>query len=390
MTTTEAMAGTLVMSDGTIVEGKGAGAPGVAIGELVFQTGMVGYQEALTDPSYTGQLLIFTYPLVGNYGVSPASSQSSRIAPRGAIVRDLMSSAGHRNSSGHLDEMFCAQGVPLLTGVDTRSLTRKVRTHGVVPAALAVGHPGELPTAAELTSLALSLNYDATDFVAECTTPHVVWYPPARPNAPRIALIDYGAKSAILNQLVRSGAGVWLVPASAAAEELLALQPDGVLLSNGPGDPARLDYAVDTLRTLITCLPLSTPIFGICLGHQLLAIAAGARTTKMRFGHRGINQPVLEVHTGRVYITTQNHGYMVDSASVPPDYRVTHTNLNDQTVEGIAHNCRPIWGVQWHPEAHPGPRDTRGFIDQFLEHSGSVPEEQRQLIDYGIRITNGL
>lgn len=374
----EDFAGILVMSDGTVVEGRGAGAPGVAVGELVFQTGMVGYQEALTDPSYAGQILIFTYPLVGNYGVSPSANQSTRIHPTGVIVRELMPSAGHRNSNAHLDQMFRTQGVPVLTDVDTRFLTRQVRTHGVVPAALAVGPEGQLPTIEELRSLALALNYDATDFVAECSTANIVWHPPPRPDAPRIALLDYGAKSAILSQLLSAGAGVWLVPATSGAEEVLALRPDGILLSNGPGDPARLDYAVTTVRGLLECSPVETPIFGICLGHQLLALAARASTTKMRFGHRGINQPVLETDTGRVSITTQNHGYMVDPQSLPPEYRVTHINLNDQTVEGIAHVSKPVSGVQWHPEAHPGPSDTRHLIDQFLERSSRITNYQLQ------------
>jgi carbamoyl-phosphate synthase small subunit len=364
MHATESMVGVLVMSDGTLVEGGGAGAPGVAVGELVFQTGMVGYQEALTDPSYAGQLLIFTYPLVGNYGAGPLSSQSAHIHPRGVVMRDLMESAGHRNSDDSLDAMLRLHGIPALVGVDTRYLTRQVRTHGVVPAAIAAMPAGDMPPVAELLALARSLNYDSIDFVAECSTPTLVWDPPASPDAPRIALVDYGAKAAMHDHLLKHGAGVWTVPAGMSADEILALRPDGVLLSNGPGDPARLDYAVETVRGLVDSG--SVPIFGICLGHQLLALAAGARTTKMRFGHRGINQPVIEIDTGRVSITTQNHGYTVDPDSVPDDYRITHTNLNDGSVEGIAHSTRPVWGVQWHPEAHPGPTDTLGIIDRFL------------------------
>jgi carbamoyl-phosphate synthase small subunit len=356
--------GLLVTADGTVVRGTGVGAPGTAVGELVFQTGMVGYQEALTDPSYAGQMLIFTYPLVGNYGVSPTTNQSARIHPRGVIVRDLMPSAGHRGATGDLDSMLCEQGVPGLAGVDTRLLTRRVRTQGVVPAALAVGTLEQIPSEEELLSLAASLDYDNIDFVAECSTPELVWYPSANPETPRVALIDYGAKKGILSRLLDRGVGVWLVPASMRADEVLALQPDGVLLSNGPGDPAHLDYAVDTVRELVEHGRM--PVFGICLGHQLLALAVGGSTSKMRFGHRGINQPVLEIETGRVAITTQNHGYMVDAGSLPPDYRVTHTNLNDGTVEGIAHVERPIWAVQWHPEAYPGPTDTTGLIDRFL------------------------
>jgi carbamoyl-phosphate synthase small subunit len=360
----DTLSGLLVMSDGTAVRGLGGGAPGVAVGELVFQTGMVGYQEALTDPSYAGQILIFTYPLVGNYGVGGPANQSRRIHPRGVVTHELMASSGHRSSSDHLDAMLREQGAPALYGVDTRMLTRKVRMHGVIPAALAVAPEAQLPTVGELQSLAASLHYDSVDYVVECSTPQTVWHPPANPGSPRVVLVDYGAKQAILDYLLEGGAGVWRVPATATAEEILSLQPDGVLLSNGPGDPSRLDYAVNTVRGLLD--NGTVPIFGICLGHQLLALAAGGRTSKMRFGHRGINQPVLEVATGRVSITTQNHGYMVEPGSIPADYAVTHTNLNDGSIEGIAHVSRPIWGVQWHPEAHPGPMDTRQLFDRFL------------------------
>jgi carbamoyl-phosphate synthase small subunit len=361
---TEKMAGLLVLADGTVIKGIGGGAAGVVTGELVFQTGMVGYQEALTDPSYAGQILIFTYPLVGNYGAGPALSQSARIHARGTIVRDLMPSSGHRDTSESLDYMLREQGVPALSGVDTRLLTRKVRTHGVVPATLAAGPEDELPSVEHLREMAASLDYDAQDFVVECSTPTPVWHPPARPGAPCVALIDYGAKQAMLEHLLQSGAGVWLLPATMTASAVLELQPDAVLLSNGPGDPSRLDYAVSTVRGLLDHGDL--PIFGICLGHQLLALAAGGRTVKMRFGHRGVNQPVIDTTTGRLSVTTQNHGYMVDPDSIPPGYVVTHTNLNDGTVEGIANVSRPVWGVQWHPEAHPGPYDSLSMIDRLL------------------------
>jgi carbamoyl-phosphate synthase small subunit len=360
----ERLEGLLVLADGTVVHGEGRGSPGVISGELVFQTGMVGYQEALTDPSYAGQLLIFTYPLVGNYGAIQSASQSKRVHPRGVVVSDLAPSGGHRDAGGDLDSLLRAQGVPVLSGVDTRFLVRRVRTHGVVPAALATGLPGQLPSVDELRRLALELNYDQTDFVAECSTPTLLWHPPATPEGPRIALVDYGAKQGIVARLRERGAGVWLVPATMRADDVMALQPDGVLLSNGPGDPARLDYAVETVRGLVD--RSGVPVFGICLGHQLLALAAGAHTSKMRFGHRGINQPVLETSTGRVSITTQNHGYVVDPGSVPAGYRVTHTNLNDGTIEGIAHESRPVWGVQWHPEAYPGPSDSHALIGDFL------------------------
>lgn len=358
------MAGLLVMAGGTVVRGKGFGARGVVTGELVFQTGMVGYQEALTDPSYGGQMLIFTYPLVGNYGAGPLSNQSARIHVRGAIMRYMMESGGHRGAISDLDHMLREQGVPALAGVDTRYLTRRVREQGVVPAALAVAPEAELPSVEELRALAEKLDYDSIDFVAECSTPDLVWHPPATPGGARIALIDYGAKTAMAERLRHLGAGVWIVPAQMGAKEILDLQPDGIMLSNGPGDPLRLDYAVKTVRGLVE--HGDKPVFGICLGHQLLGLAAGARTTKMKFGHRGVNQPVLDTATGRVSVTTQNHGYTVDPGSVPVDYRVTHTNLNDSSVEGIAHRERLVWGVQWHPEAHPGPTDTQGMIDRFV------------------------
>jgi carbamoyl-phosphate synthase small subunit len=364
----DTLSGLLVMPDGTAVRGAGGGAPGLAVGELVFQTGMVGYQEALTDPSYAGQVLIFTYPLVGNYGVGDLSNQSRRVYPRAVVAHELVRGSGHRSTTHDLSSMLREQGIPVLYGVDTRMLTRRVRTQGVIPAAVAVGPEAQLPAVEELRALAAALDYGQADFVAECTTPRLLWYPPASEGAPRVALVDYGSKRAILDHLRHLGAGVWLVPAGTSAAEIMALRPDGVLLSNGPGDPARLDYAVETVRDLLHCTSL--PIFGICLGHQLLALAAGGRTSKMRFGHRGINQPVLELATGRVSITTQNHGYMVDPDSIPAGYVVTHSNLNDGSVEGIAHVTSPVWGVQWHPEAHPGPSDTRQLFANFLRPMG--------------------
>ncbi len=359
----------LVAADGTVVRGRGAGAPGLVTGELVFQTGMTGYQEALTDPSYAGQILIFTYPLVGNYGAGPTADQSARIHVQAAIVRDLMPSGGHRDSNDDLDTLLRSQGIPAMSGVDTRSLVRKVRTHGVLPVALAVCLEAELPSEELLLSMARSLDYDSIDFVSECSATELAWHPPATPEGPRIALLDYGAKQSMLDRLLERGAGVWVVPAHMSADEISGLQPDGIFLANGPGDPARLDYAIDTVKDLVE--GSGVPIFGICLGHQLLALAAGGSTHKMRFGHRGANQPVLERDTGRLYLTTQNHGYVVDASSLPADHRVTHVNLNDDTVEGLAHMSLPVWGVQWHPEASPGPTDSYGLFDRFLAQVAS-------------------
>ena len=368
----------LVTADGTVIRGYGAGAPGVVTGELVFQTGMTGYQEALTDPSYAGQILIFTYPLVGNYGVGSGVDQSRRVHVQAAVLRELMPSAGHRDSQGDLDAMLRAQGVPVITGVDTRFLVRKVRSHGVLPAALAVGTEIDLPSEGEMLSLAQALDYDATDYVSECSTSELIWYAPTTPEGPRVALLDYGAKQGMIDHLQERGAGVLVLPVRTSADEVLDLQPDGVLLSNGPGDPAGLDYVVSTVRELVE--RATVPIFGICLGHQLLALAAGGQTHKMRFGHRGANQPVLEHGTNRLYLTTQNHGYVVDADSLPPEYRITHTNLNDGTVEALAHVMRRVWGVQWHPEAHPGPTDSHGMFDRFIAAIVDASEERRMRV----------
>lgn len=375
----------LVTADGTALRGTGAGAPGISVGELVFQTGMTGYQEALTDPSYAGQMLIFTYPLVGNYGVAMDASQSDRIHVTGTILRDLMTSAGHRDSHGGLDDMLRSQGVPAIAGIDTRFLVRKVRTHGVLPAALAVALPSDLPPVADLLTMAKALDYDAHDYVSECSTSQLEWHSAPHPDGPRIALLDYGAKQGMIDRLQERGAGVLVVPARMSASDVLALQPDGILLSNGPGDPARLDYVVDTVRQIVE--HSNVPVFGICLGHQLLALAAGGRTHKMRFGHRGANQPVLEHDTGRLYLTTQNHGYVVDEGSLSSDYKITHSNLNDNTVEGVAHVTRPVWGVQWHPEACPGPTDSHGMFDRFLDlvadassSAGALANRSREVV----------
>jgi carbamoyl-phosphate synthase small subunit len=352
----------LALADGTVMDGGGAGVAGVVSGELVFQTGMVGYQEALTDPSYAGQILMFSYPLIGNYGAA-ASACEGPVRARAAIVQELHESAGHYAADGHLHDFLTAQGVPTVTGVDTRALVRHIRTSGVMPAAVATApHPDDLPLAASLVAIANRAKV-STDLVAACTVTIPTWYPPTHLDRPTIALLDYGAKRSIVERLRRAGVGFWLLPAHTTAAQIRALHPDGVLLSNGPGDPAALDYAVATVRGLLAA---RLPIMGICLGHQVLARALGARTFKMTHGHRGINQPVLELASRRVLITTQNHGYSVDPTSLPGDVLVTHTNLNDATVEGIAHRYLPAWSVQWHPEAHPGPADSDALFDRFL------------------------
>lgn len=373
--TEQALYGRLVWADGTTWDGGGAGAPGVVTGELVFQTGMVGYQETLTDPSYAGQILVFTYPLIGNYGAGVGACESGRVQARAAVVHHLHESAGHYATDSALHSFLAEQGVPALTGVDTRALVRRIRAQGVMPAALAVAESqGALPSVADLQAQAQAADYSAVDHVAAATCAVPTWHPPAYPGAPTVALIDYGAKGSILARLRAGGAGVWVLPAHTSAAQIRALEPDAVLLSNGPGDPARLDYAVAAIRELVAAgMPSGPlPIMGICLGNQLLAQALGGRTFKMAYGHRGINQPVLDHGTGRVIVTTQNHGYAVDPASLPPSVQITHTNLNDGTVEGLAHRHLPVWGVQWHPEAHPGPADSDYLFDRLLARTLEV------------------
>lgn len=359
----------LALADGTVMDGGGAGREWIVSGELVFQTGMVGYQEALTDPSYAGQILIFTYPLIGNYGVV-ASASEGPVRARAAIIQQLHQSADQYTTGGQLRDFLAAQGLPTVTGVDTRALVRHIRAHGAMPAVVATAcHLDDLPPAANLVALANRAPICA-DLAASCSVSAPIWYPPARLDQPTIAVLDYGAKRSILERLCRAGVGVWMLPAHTSAAQILALQPDGVLLSNGPGDPGALDYAVATVRELLAA---RVPMMGICLGHQVLALALDARTFKMAHGHRGINQPVLELASRRVLITTQNHSYSVDPASLPDDVLVTHTNLNDGTVEGIAHRYLPAWSVQWHPEAHPGPADSDALFDRFLATISPFP-----------------
>jgi carbamoyl-phosphate synthase small subunit len=353
----------IALADGTVMDGKGAGVSGLVSGELVFQTGMVGYQEALTDPSYAGQILLFTYPLIGNYGVRETVSEG-RVHARAAVMQELMAAAGSLAGSEQFASFLGAEQVPTISGVDTRALVRRIRAQGVMGAAVSVAaHQMTLPTPLELLALARRPQ-PGSDLVTGATCAATMWYPPRQPDAPTVALLDLGAKRSMVERLRQSGMGVWALPATTTAAQILALRPAGVLLSNGPGDPAALDYAVATVRELTAA---RLPIMGICLGHQVLARALGAHTFKMSHGHRGINQPVLEIASGRVLITTQNHGYSVEPTSLPTAVVITHTNLNDGTVEGIAHRLLPVFSVQWHPEAHPGPADSDALFDRFLD-----------------------
>jgi carbamoyl-phosphate synthase small subunit len=367
----------LVLADGTVYQGDAFGAEvGSSVGEVVFTTAMTGYQEMLTDPSFAGQIMVPTYPLMGNYGISAEAVESRRVQVAGFVVRGWSDAPSHGLSSQNLDEYLASQGVAGLSGVDTRALTRKLRIHGVMMGVLTqAASPEEA-----LERLRSAPQYGATDLVAQVSTPEPygwgdspqAWSPQparmgaARNGAPRIVVTDYGVKYNIMRLLERRGCRVLAVPAQMPAEEILALNPDGVVLSPGPGDPALLEYAVRAARAVAE----RVPVLGICLGHQVVARAFGGRTYKLKFGHRGANHPVQELATGRVSITAQNHGYAVDAESLPPELEVTHRELNDGTVEGLRHRSLPVMTIQYHAEASPGPRDNEYFFDRILAMVG--------------------
>jgi carbamoyl-phosphate synthase small subunit len=353
---------TLLLADGTVFHGCGNGASGIVTGELVFTTAMTGYQEALTDPSYRGQILMFTYPLIGNYGVCAGRAQSGEIQARAAIVSTLSPAwPGHESLAGYL----ATHSVPAMSDVDTRALAQHIRSHGAMPAVLSVHQAGTGPDGAALDLALGSALYDEIDFISETTVAERQVH---GSGTRQIALIDCGNKLSVIDELLQRDATVTVLPAGTPAEAILALAPEGVVVSNGPGNPATATQVIETVRSLIGRVPL----FGICLGHQILALAAGASTFKLKFGHRGANHPVLDCETGRAFITTQNHGYAVDPASLPPDLTVSHCNLNDGTVEGLRHRTLPVRSVQFHPEGAPGPRDAGVLLDEWMELVGSV------------------
>ena len=346
----------LVLEDGTVMTGWSFGASTTAVGELVFSTSMTGYQEMLTDPSFAGQIVVPTYPLIGNYGISPRDAESANIRVAGFVVREHCQQPSHAGSVMTIDAYLRSEDVPGLWGIDTRALTRRLRTHGVMMGALG-------PTVKEATVLLKkAASYGETDLVSHVTTAHSYeWRKPPTRHRRKVLVSDYGVKYNILRLLEQRGCQVVTFPATASSEELLAQDPDGILLSPGPGDPELLDYAVETARGIVG----RVPVFGICLGNQVLARAFGGRTFKLKFGHRGANHPVKDLKSGRAYITAQNHGYSVDADSLPGDVEVTHISLNDGTVEGIRHRAMPVVAIQYHSEASPGPRDNEYIFDSF-------------------------
>lgn len=354
--------GYLLLETGEVFAGRRFGAAGEVVAELVFTTAMTGYLETLTDPSYYGQMVVQTFPLIGNYGVIPQDFESKKAHPRAYIVREWCQHPSNFRSEGGLDAFLKAQNIAGLCDVDTREITKHVRERGVMNAMLS-----DTP---ELTpeKLARMKRYRVQDAVAAVGGEYAV--PPEFAQAKRrVVLWDFGAKQNICRELTKRGCSVAVLPPTATAQEILALKPDGIMLSNGPGDPAENAEIIAQLSTLCTA---GIPTFGICLGHQLLALAQGARTEKLKYGHRGANQPARDTETGRVYITSQNHGYAVIADSLPPHARLRFVNANDQTCEGVDYLNFPAFSVQFHPEAAAGPLDTSFLFDRFIEMISKV------------------
>lgn len=369
----------LVLKDGTVFEGESIGRPGRALGEVVFDTAMVGYQQCLTDPSFRGQLLAFTYPLIGNYGANREDFESDRCQAAGVVVRELCELPSNFRSGCSLGQFLTEQGVVGIAGVDTRALTRKLRTAGVMMGAISTD---ETPSEA-LARVNDSPGYGEMDLVELVSTrERYEWRESltcrtgqTEPLGPRVVAVDYGMRRSILRNLSALGCRVVVMPCKATADQVLEERPDGVVLSPGPGDPARLGYAVQTVRGLLG----KVPVFGICLGNHLLGTALGGATFKLKFGHRGGNHPVKCLQTGRVTITSQNHGYALDATSLEGTGAVvSRVNLNDQTVEGLECPELRAFSIQYHAEASPGPLDSRGIFRQFVERIRE-PERWREI-----------
>jgi carbamoyl-phosphate synthase small subunit len=349
----------LALADGSVFQGYSFGAETDACGEVVFNTSMVGYQEMLTDPSYAGQIVLPTYPLIGNYGINELDIESAKIQVRGFAIREECYQPNHYLNVKTLHQYLAEYGIPGISGFDTRAVTRKLRSVGVM---MGIITSAKTPEQA-LAELKKQPDYGSTDFVKQVTTEKPYQWQNGSDPQYKVVVLDCGLKYNILRLLAQRGCAVSVVPCTTSAEEILELKPDGVLLSPGPGDPELLDYIVDTVKQLSG----KKPMMGICLGNQLIARAFGGKNFKLKFGHRGANHPVRELATGRIHITAQNHGYAVDPNSIGKELEVTHINLNDGTVEGLRHKELPIFAIQYHSEASPGPLDNTYLFDQFME-----------------------
>ncbi len=367
--------GALVLADGSVFRGRGVGATGTAVGEVCFNTSITGYQEILTDPSYAGQLITFTFPHIGNVGTNAQDIETTTPAARGLILRADITEPSNFRSTRHLDEWLRAYGLVGISGVDTRRLTRRLRDLGAVNGVIRHEPSGEMDIASLKAEAVACPSMEGLDLAKEVTCLQVYEWDETRwrlasgygrLKAPKhhVVAIDYGAKRNILRCLASCGCRVTVVPAATPASDILARRPDGVFLSNGPGDPAATGvYAVPAIRELVES---GIPLFGICLGHQMLALALGARTEKMHHGHRGANHPVKDLGTGKVEITSQNHGFVVSDDGLPAGVAVTHVSLFDGTLEGLEVEGKPIFSVQYHPEASPGPHDSRYLFERFM------------------------
>ncbi len=374
------MNATLALEDGSWYRGVAAGASGETSGEVVFNTSMTGYQEVLTDPSYAGQIVTMTAPQIGNYGVAAGDAESQVPRVAGFIMREASPLASNYRADGTLRDYLARHGIVAIADIDTRALTRVLRSAGVMRGVIATGQVDP----AELVEKARAIpKMEGADLVKDVTCEAPFWWRDRAPQAGdqdhqefgvapgrqvsrrvRVAAYDFGIKYNILRRLDVYGCDVHVFPASAPASDLLAIEPNGIFLSNGPGDPSALPYAVNNVRQLMDA---DVPMFGICLGHQIMGLAVGGQTFKLKFGHRGANHPVKELQSGKVEITSQNHGFAIDPDSLPADTTVTHLNLYDKTVEGFRHTTKPMFSVQYHPEASPGPHDADYLFRQFLE-----------------------
>lgn len=361
----------LVLADGSVFKGYSIGAPGHVVAEVVFNTAMTGYQEILTDPSYTEQIVTLTYPHIGNVGVNTQDVESNKVYAAGLIIRDLSQAVSNFRAEQSLPDYLKANHIVAIAGVDTRELTRVLRTNGAQGGCILVGDD-----VAKATELAQAFGgMSGLDLAKVVTTPaaytwtQTEWslehgYADITDKRFKVVAYDFGVKHNILRMLASRGCDITVVSAQTSAADVLALNPDGVFLSNGPGDPAPCDYAIEAVRDLLT---RNLPIFGICLGHQILALAAGAKTLKMKFGHHGANHPVKDLDTGRVVITSQNHGFAADENTLPANVRATHVSLFDGSLQGLAFTDKPAFGFQGHPEASPGPNDVAYLFDRFIE-----------------------